>query len=68
MSRQRKMILGAVVRGLPGCIAGWRHKDVSAETLKGSSGLDYYTHIAANFVSRRNCISCFSPTRRPSPT
>ena len=29
MPRQRKMILGAVVRGLPGCIAGWRHKDVS---------------------------------------
>ena len=38
MSRQRKMILGAVVRGLPGCIAGWRHRDVSVETLKGSSG------------------------------
>jgi alkanesulfonate monooxygenase len=47
MSRQRKMILGAVVRGLPGCIAGWRHRDVSAETLKGAAGLDYYTHIAA---------------------
>lgn len=47
MPRQRKMILGAVVRGLPGCIAGWRHKDVSPETLRGSAGLDYYTHIAA---------------------
>ena len=46
MARQQKMILGAVLRGLPGCIAGWRHKDVSPETLRGSAGLDYHTHIA----------------------
>jgi FMN-dependent oxidoreductase (nitrilotriacetate monooxygenase family) len=46
MPRQRKMVLGAVVRGLPGCIAGWRHRDVSPETLKGAAGLDYHTHIA----------------------
>jgi N-acetyl-S-(2-succino)cysteine monooxygenase len=47
MARQQKMILGAVLRGLPGCIAGWRHKDVSRETLQGSAGLDYHTHIAS---------------------
>jgi FMN-dependent oxidoreductase (nitrilotriacetate monooxygenase family) len=46
MPRQRKMILGSVVRGCPGYIAGWRHKDLTREMLQASSKLGYYTRIA----------------------
>ena len=46
MSGDRKMILGAVMRGTGSHSAGWRYPDVSRDALRGATGLQHYVDIA----------------------
>ncbi len=46
MSRQRKMILGAVARGIGSHVAAWRHPSVPREKLKAATTLRHWAEIA----------------------
>ncbi|GAA3333947.1 hypothetical protein GCM10020331_099990 [Ectobacillus funiculus] len=43
MSNQRKLKFGAIVHGVGGNIAGWRHPDIQADA---SVSLEFYTNQA----------------------
>jgi len=46
MSRQRKMILGAVARGIGSHVAAWRHPSVPREKLKAATTLRHWAELA----------------------
>jgi alkanesulfonate monooxygenase len=46
MAEQRKMILGAVARGIGSHVAAWRHPSVSRDKLKGATTLKHWASVA----------------------
>jgi alkanesulfonate monooxygenase len=46
MAQQRKMILGAVARGIGSHVAAWRHPSVCRDKLKGATTLRHWAEIA----------------------
>lgn len=46
MAQQRKMILGAVARGIGSHVAAWRHPSVGRDKLKGATTLRHWAEIA----------------------
>lgn len=46
MAQQRKMILGAVARGIGSHVAAWRHPSVSRDKLRGATTLRHWAEIA----------------------
>lgn len=46
MAKQRKMILGAVARGIGSHVAAWRHPAVSRDKLKAATTLKHWASVA----------------------